>query len=102
MEGASLRRSLEQWFDSVGVRPRLVGEFKDSAMMNTFGQAGAGLFAVPSVIEKEARQHYHVASVGSIDSVEERTYAISIERKLKHPAVVAILEAARANLFSMD
>ena len=102
MEGASLRRTLEQWFDSVGVHPRLVGEFKDSAMMYTFGQEGAGLFAVPTVIEKEARQHYHVSLVGAIDSVVERTYAISIERKLKHPAVVAILEAARENLFSVN
>ena len=100
MEGASLRRSLEQWFDSVGVRPRIVGEFKDSAMIKTFCQAGAGLFAVPNVIVKEVRKHYHLNAVGPIDSIVERTYAISIERKLKHPAVVAILEAARANLFS--
>jgi LysR family transcriptional activator of nhaA len=99
IEGSSLRRSLEQWFDTAGIRPKVVGEFKDSALMKTFGQAGAGLFAGPAVIEREVRDHYRVAVVGRVDSVVERFYAISVERKLKHPAVVAISEAARDVLF---
>lgn len=99
MEGSSLRRSLEQWFDSANVRPKLVGEFKDGALMKTFGQAGAGVFAAPSAIAKEIREHYQVVIVGKIDSIVERFYAISVERKLKHPAVVAISEAARGVLF---
>lgn len=99
MTGSSLRRSLEQWFDASDVRPRLVGEFKDGALMMTFGQAGAGIFAAPSAIEKEVRDHYKVAVVGRIDSVIERFYAISVERKLKHPAVVTITESAREKLF---
>lgn len=100
LEGSSLRRSLEEWFDSQNLRPRLVGEFKDAALMSTFGQAGAGLFAAASAIEKEIREHYRVTAVGRIESISERFYAISIERKLKHPAVVAISEAARESVFA--
>ncbi len=99
LEGSTLRRALEQWFESEQVRPTLVGEFKDSALMMTFGQARAGLFASPSAIEKEVRQHYKVGVVGRTGSVVERFYAISVERKLKHPAVVAISDAARDKLF---
>ncbi len=99
MDGSSLRWSLEQWFESVNVRPQLAGEFKDGALMKTFGQAGIGIFAAPSAIEGEIRDHYKVVTIGQIDSVVERFYAISVERKVKHPAVVTICEAARANLF---
>lgn len=98
-EGSSLRRPLEQWFDSVGVRPKLAGEFRDSALLNTFGQAGAGVFVAPIAIEKEVRDHYKVSVVGRIDSVVERFYAITVERRLKHPAVLEILAAARERLF---
>lgn len=99
-EGSSLRRSMEQWFEAEGIRPRVVGEFKDSALMKTFGQAGAGIFPAPSVIEPEVRQHYRVSVVGRPNSLVERFYAISVERKLKHPAVVTISEAARGRLFA--
>ena len=99
-EGSSLRRSLDQWFDSENIRPRVVGEFKDSALLKTFGQAGAGIFPAASAIEREVREHYKVSVVGRPESVVERFYAISVERKLKHPAVVAISEAARDELFA--
>jgi LysR family transcriptional activator of nhaA len=100
IEGSSLRRSMEQWFDSQNIRPKLVGEFKDGALMQTFGQAGAGVFSAPSAIEREIREHYRVAAIGRIDSITERFYAISVERKLKHPAVVTISNAARQELFA--
>lgn len=100
MEGSSLRRAMEQWFESQKIRPRLVGEFQDSALMKTFGQGGAGLFAAPSAIEKEVRQLYRVTLVNRIASIIERYYVISIERKLKHPAAVALSEAAREQLFA--
>lgn len=99
MQGSSLRRSMEEWFDSEDIHPKLVGEFKDGALMKTFGEAGAGIFAAPSAIEDEIREHYKVVAVGVIDSIVERFYAISVERRLKHPAVVAISEAAREELF---
>jgi LysR family transcriptional activator of nhaA len=99
-KGSSLRSALDQWLDEQKIRPKLVGEFKDSALMKTFGQAGAGIFAAPSAIETEVRQHYKVRVIERVDSVTERFYAISVERKLKHPAVVAIRESARDRLFA--
>jgi LysR family transcriptional activator of nhaA len=100
IDGTALRRSLDEWFDDRRIRPRLVGEFQDRALMKAFGQAGAGLFAAPSAIEREIRTRYRVSVVGRIDSVVERFYAVSPERKLKHPAVVTITEAARETLFA--
>ncbi len=99
VENTTLRRSLEQWFEAQRIRPRVVGEFQDSALLKTFGEAGAGIFAGPTVTEKEVRRQYGVSVLGRIESVTERFYAISVERKLKHPAVVAIAEAARDQLF---
>ncbi len=100
MEGLSLRRPLDQWFDSENIRPKVVAEFKDRALMTTFGQAGAGIFAAPSAIEKEVRTHYRVVAIGQVESITERFYAISIERRLKHPAGVTISAAAREKLFA--
>jgi LysR family transcriptional activator of nhaA len=95
-----LRRSLEQWFDDQQIRPEVRGEFADPGLIKVFGRYGTGLFAVRTAVEKETRRQYGVQLVGRIDSIRERFYAISVERKLKHPAVVAITEAARAKLFA--
>jgi LysR family transcriptional activator of nhaA len=95
----SLRRDLEQWFAKVGVRPRFVSEFEDSALLKVFGEAGAGIFPAPSAIEKAVTRQYGVKKVGQTEEIRERFYAISVERKLKHPALVAISEAAREGLF---
>jgi LysR family transcriptional activator of nhaA len=94
-----LRRSLDQWFDSQGIRPDVWGEFDDSALLKVFGQTGQGLFPVPSAVEKETCRQYHAQPVGRLDAVRERFYAISVERRLKHPAVKAITEAAHDTLF---
>ena len=99
LEGSSLRRGLDQWFNANQVTPKLVAEFKDGALMKTFGQAGAGIFAGPTAIEKEIRNQYKVVPIKRLESITERFYAISIERKLKHPAVVTISETAREKLF---
>jgi LysR family transcriptional activator of nhaA len=98
-EGSVLRRSLDAWFEQRGLRPLVVGEFEDSALLKTFASEGAGLFVGPAAIEREIRAQYGVKSVGSLDGVVERFYAISAERRLKHPAVVAISAAAREKLF---
>jgi LysR family transcriptional activator of nhaA len=100
MANSSTRRALEQWFDLQGVRPVIVGEFQDTALLSVFGQAGAGIFAAPAAIETEVRRYYQVARIGLLDSVVEQYYAISAERKIKHPAVVAISETARQKLFA--
>lgn len=99
-EGSALRSALEQWFDAHKIQPRVVGEFEDSALLKVFGEAGRGLFAAPLATEVEVRRRYRVDRVGVIDSVRERFYAISVERRLKHPAVVAISQAARHSLSS--
>ena len=98
-EGSSLRRSLDQWFDTEGLRPRVAGEIEDRALLKVFGQAGVGLFPAPVAIEAEVRAQFGVKLVGRVDAVKERFYALSAERKLKHPAVVAISRAARRKLF---
>ncbi len=98
-DNMTLRRSLDQWFESEGIRPTVVGEFEDSALLKVFAQSGAGLFADPSAIETEVRRQYRVQIVGRLEAVRERFYAISVERKLKNPAVIAISEAARQKLF---
>jgi LysR family transcriptional activator of nhaA len=99
-DNTMLRRALDQWFEAEGIRPIVGGEFEDSALMKVFGQAGDGVFAAPSVIEQEVRQQYGVAALGRTDAVRERFYAITVERKIKHPAVVAISEQARTRLFT--
>lgn len=93
-----LRRSLDSWFDERRLRPDVRGEFEDSAMLKIAGRAGVGLFAVPAVIRGEVETMYGVQLAGKIPGMKERFYAISAERKLKHPAVMAISEEARQRL----
>ena len=97
---STLRRGLEQWFEEQRIRPRIIGEFDDSTLIKVFGQAGAGVFAAPSIIESSVRKQYGVAVVGRLDSVRERFYAVSTERRLKHPGIIAITESARRELFA--
>lgn len=97
-EHKTLRRLLDQWFDRERIRPRIVGSFDDSALLKTFGQAGAGLFCIPTAIENEVVRQYGVSVIGRIDEVRERYYAISVERRLRNPAVLAVIEAAHQML----
>jgi LysR family transcriptional regulator, transcriptional activator of nhaA len=99
MQDSALRRTLDQWLDARKIRPDIVGEFQDRALLNVFGQAGVGIFASPAVVEDELRKYYRVTLVGRLNSAQEEFYAISAERRLKHPAVTAISESARRSLF---
>jgi LysR family transcriptional activator of nhaA len=99
MSGIPIRRDLEQWFDAVGVRPRIVAECDDSALIKAFGADGLGIFTAPSVVEKQIVDQYRTPVIGRIDAVRERFYAISPERRLKHPAAVLISETARLEMF---
>ncbi len=99
-ENTALRRALEQWFEQVGVRPRIVAEIEDSALMKVFGQHGAGIFPAPEVLAAAVRRQYRVEAVGSAAEVRERFYAISVERRIKHPAVAAITARAQRELFA--
>jgi LysR family transcriptional activator of nhaA len=99
-DGSPIRAALERWFRDSGLRPRIVGEFDDSALLKVFGQSGVGIFAAPSVIEAQVRRQYCVRVIGRAQELRERFYAIASDRTLRHPAVVAICEAARGRLFS--
>jgi LysR family transcriptional activator of nhaA len=96
---SALGRALDQWLHTEAIRPDVVAEVDDSALLNALGQDAKGLFAGPSVMEKEICRQYGVQVVGRLADVRQHFYAISVERRLKHPAVVAISEAARHKLF---
>ena len=97
-----LRRSLDQWFQSRNLHPRLVAEFEDSALLKVVGHHGHGIFPAPSVLEDELRRQYGVRALGVADGVMERFYGISVERRIKHPAVAAITAAARERIFKRE
>ena len=88
------RRLLDDWLDRQELKPEIVGEFDDTALMTAFGQAGLGVFPAATAIEEAIRDQYGVEIIGRTDAVKERYYAISAERKLEHPAVVAVSRAA--------
>ncbi|MFN7975858.1 MAG: transcriptional activator NhaR [Acidobacteriota bacterium] len=96
--GAPLRRAIDQWLDERHVRPTVVGEFEDSALMEAFGSRGAGVFPAPTVVAADVERQLAVTTVGEAPGVQERFYAISMERRFRNPAVAAICDAARAGL----
>jgi LysR family transcriptional regulator, transcriptional activator of nhaA len=98
-EDVAMRPKLLQWFEAQRVRPRIVGEFDDSALLNAFGQAGAGLFVAPTAIADYVAKPSGVEAIGCIDAVTEQLYAISTERRLTHPAIVAISQTAQRDIF---
>jgi len=97
IQGASsaMRRRLDVWLTELGLRPRLIGEFDDAALMKAFGAEGRGVFMSPAVLEEETCSQYGVKLVGRTSDLVEEFYAISVERRISHPCVVAITQAAR-------
>ena len=98
-DNTGVRRNLDYWFDANRIRPRITAEFEDYALLRAFGQAGTALFPVPSVFAGQLRKQDGVRQIGRTEDVRAYFYAISAERKLRHPAVVAICESAREELF---
>jgi LysR family transcriptional activator of nhaA len=96
---SALRRMLEQWFEYEEIKPQVVAEFEDRALMKVFGEAGAGIFSSPTTVEDDVVAKYGVRVIGRTADIKERFYAISGERRIKHPAVAAITETARNELF---
>jgi len=94
--GTALRRSLEAWFASQAVRPDVAGEFDDSALLEAFGAQGMGLFPAPSILWREVAAEHGVVPIGHTNDVRERFFAISVERRLRHPAVVALAQSSGA------
>jgi LysR family transcriptional activator of nhaA len=98
-ENTALRRNLDYWFESKRIRPQVIAEFEDYALLRAFGESGAGVFPMPSAVQNQIRRQKGVRMVGITNEVRTQFYAISAERKLQHPAVVAIRDAARSELF---
>jgi LysR family transcriptional activator of nhaA len=96
---SSVRPQFEAWLTRHQLSPRVVGEFDDSALLKAFGREGRGVFLSPSVIEAETAAQYAVEVIGHSDEMVEDFYAISVERRITHPAVVAITDLARGRLF---
>jgi LysR family transcriptional activator of nhaA len=94
-EDSALRTPLLRWLERKNIRPTIVGEFDDSALMSAFGQAGAGVFPVPLTTAQEVMRQHDVVEVGRTLDIREHFFAISVERRLSHPAVLAVSEAAR-------
>ena len=97
---STFRRALNGWFDANDVRPDIIAELDDLALASVLGEAGLGVFAAPDVLAKELQRRYGIQLVGRAPNLKQRFYAISIERKIKHPAVAAICQVARKHIFS--
>ncbi|MGJ0504174.1 MAG: transcriptional activator NhaR [Methylocystis sp.] len=91
----ALRRSLDQWLDANSLFPKIVAEVEDSALLKTFGTAGAGVFMAPTAVRAQVEQQYGVEYIATLDGVSERFYAITAQRKIKHEGVATILQSAR-------
>lgn len=100
MPATELRRALEQWFESLAITPATAGEFEDSALLKAFGESGRAVFPAPTAIAAEVCRHYGVTIIGSTSAVRERYYALSAERRVTHPAVMALSTAARVDVFA--
>ena len=99
-KSSSLYRNLERWFDQHKIKPRMVAEFEDRALMKAFGEGGTGVFTSPQTMEKDVLDKYGVKVIGHTDEIKENYYVISPERRINNPAVTAITEAARSSLFT--
>ena len=97
---ASVRQQLEGWLTQHQIHPRIIGEFDDGALMTAFGREGRGIFMAPSVLEAETVAQFGVEVIGRTGELQEEFFAVSVERRITHPCVVAITDAARGRLFS--
>ncbi|MDH5563173.1 MAG: transcriptional activator NhaR [Nitrospirota bacterium] len=95
---AMLRRRMDEWFSRKGITPMVVGEFEDGATMKAFAQAGKGIFPGSTVTAKEISRQYLVKKIANVPAIREQFYAISAERRIKHPAVLAIMDSAQKTL----
>jgi LysR family transcriptional activator of nhaA len=99
IKNSALRQIIDQWFEAHSIRPRILGEFQDTALLTAFGQSGFGIFGAPLAIQKEVQKRYRVAKVGDLATGVTEYYAITAERKIKHPAATFVAEVAKHKLF---
>ena len=95
---SSVRKQLDSWFTKHQIHPRIIGEFDDGALMKAFGREGRGIFMSASVLEAETLTQYGVEMIGRTDEMVEDFFAVSVERRITHPCVAAITQAARGRL----
>ena len=100
MPNTMVRGGLDRWFEKLSIRPRLTAQFDDTSLLKVFGSRGIGVFPAPTVIEAHVKKQYGVSVIGRTTEVMEQFYAISVERRISHPAVREITEAARSDLFA--
>lgn len=98
MEGSALRRTLDDWFTAEGIRPIVQCEIGDRDLFEVFAESGLGVFAAPTILEHRLKRQFSIQVIGRVSSIREQYFAISTERKIKHPAVAAITEGARDKL----
>ena len=98
----AVRRSLNHWLDDNDIHPQIIAEFEDSALLKVFGQSGLGIVPIPTAIEKEVVAQYGMQLVGRLEDVIDRFYAISVEKRVHHPAVLAIVQQARSKIFEKN
>ena len=98
--GAAVRREIDRWLENLGVTPRIMGEFQDSALMKLVAREGKGIAPIPSVVEKEVKRELHLERVGVTDQIRERFFLITVEKRLKNPIVKAIVDQAHKMLSS--
>ena len=94
-DDTAIRRALDQWFEKHDLRPVMIGEFEDYAMLREFARGGHGFFPVPAILEQQFRKEYGVARIGAAAGIKAEFYAISVERKIKNPAVAEMIERGR-------
>ena len=99
-EDSAVGRRLRAWFQARSLRPAVVGEFDDSALAKEFGRRGAGIFTGPTVLAREIEKQYGVKALGDTEEVVDEFFAISVERRITHPCVLAITQSARTELFA--
>jgi LysR family transcriptional activator of nhaA len=100
LHGSMVRRELDRWFETEQLQPEVGGQFEDIALLEVFGRSGMGAFAAPTVIESEIEKLYGVQTIGRTETIHERFYAITLDRRIHHPGVVAISQSAKTTLLN--
>jgi len=95
----ALRKSMDRWFRRHRIRPRIIAEHEDSALLKSFGEAGIGVYPIASVVEQDVESHYRAKRLGVLKGVDVNFFAITVEKHLQHPAVSAICQQAREIFF---
>jgi LysR family transcriptional activator of nhaA len=100
-DDTAIRRALDQWLEKMEVRPVMIGEFEDYAMLREFARAGHGFAPVPSILEDQFRKEYGVTRIGVATGIKAEFYAISVERKIRNPAVAEMIDHGREAFLSI-